>query len=108
MTKEVSKHNGAAAKAGLNRSISDSGWGLLRSYLAYKAEEAGRELIAVDPRHTSVRCSSCGHIAPENRVSQAEFRCQRCGYVAHADINAACNILRAGRAQRASARAGSN
>jgi len=100
--------NGASAKAGLNRSISDAGWGLLRSYLAYKVEETGRELIAVDPRNTSVRCSRCGHIAPENRVSQAEFRCQDCRYVAHADINAACNILWAGRAQRASARAGSN
>jgi len=100
--------NGASAKTGLNRSISDAGWGMLRSYLAYKAEEAGRELIAVDPRHTSVRCSCCGHIAPENRVSQAEFRCQGCGHVAHADVNAACNILWAGRAQRACPRAGSN
>ena len=99
--------NGAAAKAGLNRSISDAGWGMLRSYLAYKVEETGRELVAVDPRHTSMRCSSCGHIAPENRVSQAEFRCQGCGYVVTADINAACNIRWAGRAQRACARAGS-
>jgi putative transposase len=100
--------NGASAKAGLNRAISDAGWGMLRSMLDYKAAEAGRELIAVDPRHTSVRCSRCGHIAPENRVSQAEFRCQSCGFVCHADINAACNILRAGRARRASARAGSD
>jgi putative transposase len=99
--------NGAAAKAGLNRSISDSGWGMLRSFLAYKAEDAGRELIAVDPRHTSQRCSSCRQVALENRVSQAEFRCQSCGHQAHADINAACNILRAGRARRASARAAS-
>ena len=83
--------NGAAAKAGLNRSISDVGWGLASG----------------GDRDSSVRCSSCGHIAPENRVSQAEFRCQGCGYVATADINAACNIRWAGWAQRACARAGS-
>ena len=75
--------------------------------LTYKVEETGRELIAVDPRHTSQRCSQCGHTAPENRCRQAEFRCQGCGYPAHADVNAATNILRAGRARRASARAGS-
>ena len=100
--------NGAAAKAGLNGSISDSGWGQLLSKIAYKAEEAGREVIAVDPRHTSQRCAQCGHVAAKNRVTQAEFRCQACGHEAHADVNAALNILRAGRAQQASACAGSN
>jgi hypothetical protein len=65
--------NGARAKAGLNRSIADAGWGMLRSMLVYKAEDAGRELIAVDPRHTSICCASCGHTGSENRVSQAVF-----------------------------------
>jgi putative transposase len=100
--------NGAAAKAGLNRSISDAGWGVLLRFIAYKAEEAGRPVIAVDPRHTSQRCSKCGHIAAENRLTQAKFECQACGYVDHADVNAAVNILRAGRAQQASACAGSS
>jgi putative transposase len=99
--------NGARAKTGLNRSISDSGWGQLLTFLAYKAEDAGRQVIAVDPRHTSQRCSSCGHVAKENRVSRATFRCVACGHHDHADLNAACNILRAGRAQQASACAGS-
>jgi putative transposase len=100
--------NGAAAKAGLNRSISDAGWGQLLRFIAYKAEHAGRELIAVDPRHTSQRCSCCGHVAQENRLTQAEFRCQACGHEAHADVNAAMNILRAGRARQAPACAGSS
>jgi putative transposase len=100
--------NGAAAKAGLNRSISDAGWGQLLRCIAYKAEHAGRELIAVDPRHTSQRCSCCGHVAQENRLTQAEFRCRACGHEAHADVNAAMNILRAGRARRAPACAGSS
>jgi len=58
-------------------------------------------MIDVDPRHTSDRCESCdcescGHAATENRVTQAAFRCVRCGHEAHADEHAARNILRAG------------
>ena len=89
-----------AAKTGLNRSILDAGWGTLVSMLAYKAEDAGRQLVRVDPRHTSVTCSLCSHRDPANRVNQAEFRCRSCGHHTHADINAARNILRAGLAQR--------
>ncbi|MGH9126472.1 MAG: RNA-guided endonuclease InsQ/TnpB family protein [Acidimicrobiales bacterium] len=78
----------------------DAGWGQLLRYLAYKAEEAGRQLIAVDPRDTSRTCPACGHCEKDNRPSQAVFRCQACGHEAHADINAAIKILRAGQAQR--------
>ena len=88
--------NGAAAKSGLNKSILDAGWGIFLRVLAAKAESAGRQLIAVDPRHTSQRCARCGHTATGNRLSQAEFRCLACGHHAHADVNAAKNILRAG------------
>ena len=51
--------NGARAKAGLSRSISDAGWGRFVSILRAKAEEAGRIWIEVDPRHTSDRCEHC-------------------------------------------------
>ena len=88
--------NGAAAKAGLNRSILDAGWGVFLRVLGDKAEEAGRTVIAVNPRHTSQRCARCGHVAASNRTSQAGFRCQRCGHEANADVNAAINILRSG------------
>ncbi len=49
-----------AAKSGLNRSILDAGWGQFLGILASKAEEAGREIRIVDPRHTSVTCLECG------------------------------------------------
>ena len=88
--------NGAAAKAGLNKSIHDAGWGIFLRVLSAKAESAGRTVIAVDPRRTSQRCAECGHVAAGNRISQAEFRCLTCGQQAHADVNAARNILRAG------------
>jgi putative transposase len=98
--------NGAAAKSGLNRSILDAGWGQLLRMIAYKAEEAGRTVVAVNARHTSQTCSACGHIAAGNRQTQASFRCLACGHEAHADINAAVNILRAGLAQRHGAESG--
>jgi putative transposase len=88
--------NGAAAKTGLNKSINDAGRGIFLRILAAKAESAGRQVIAVDPRHTCQRCTRCGHVAAENRVSQAEFRCRACDYRAQADSNAARHILRAG------------
>ncbi|MEU6408069.1 transposase [Microbispora sp. NPDC046933] len=94
-----------AAKSGLNRSILDAGWGVFLRVLAYKAESAGRELIAVDPRNTSRTCSRCGHCAKDNRLTQAQFRCQACEHTAHADVNAAKNILRAGLALRDAAQA---
>ncbi|QYC40666.1 putative transposase [Nonomuraea coxensis DSM 45129] len=94
-----------AAKAGLNRSILDAGWGVFLTILAYKAESAGRKLIVVNPAGTSRTCARCGHCAKENRVSQASFVCTACGHAAHADVNAAVNILRAGLALRDAAEA---
>jgi putative transposase len=62
-------------------------------------------LIAVNPAHTSRTCSRCGHAAKENRLTQAAFACTACGHTAHADVNAAINILRAGLALRQAAQA---
>lgn len=90
-----------AAKSGLNRSILDAGWGVFLSILSDKAESAGRIVIAVDPRNTSRTCPSCGHCCAENRVTQAEFRCVRCGLTQHADVVGALNILRVGLALHA-------
>lgn len=95
------KPNGAAAKAGLNESIHDAGWGNFLRILHAKAEWAGREVIEVNGARTSQRCSRCGHAAEENRPSQAVFKCLRCGHQAHADVNAAINVLRAGLALQA-------
>jgi putative transposase len=93
--------NRAAAKAGLHQSIHDAGWAQFMSILRAKAEEAGRVVIDVGPRHTSDRCEACGHTATENRVSQAVFCCRACGHTADADEHAARNILRAGLARLA-------
>jgi putative transposase len=99
--------NGAAAKTVLNRRIHDAGWGRLLAMIAYKAESAGRTVIAVDPHNTSRTCAHCGHVSAGNRRG-AVFECQACGHLAHADTNAARNILRAGRAQQHTAAPGLN
>ncbi|GGN94016.1 hypothetical protein GCM10011579_093110 [Streptomyces albiflavescens] len=85
--------NGAAAKAGLNRSILDAGWGQFLTVLANKAESAGRLVIAVDARSTSRTCLECGHLSAKNRVTQAQFRCTACGFTANADHVGATNVL---------------
>src|SRR5699024_1531756 len=71
--------NQAAAKAGLNRSILDAGWGQFLAILADKAEKAGRLVVPVDARNTSRMCPDCGHVDGANRVTQANFVCLRCG-----------------------------
>jgi transposase len=76
-------------KAGLNRRILASGWGLLARRLEEKAP--GR-IEKINPSFTSQRCSVCGHVAAENRKSQAVFACTACTFTGNADVNAARNI----------------
>ena len=64
----------------------------LGEFIRYKAERAGVPFIQVDPRNTSKRCHCCGFIGDNNRTSQDRFRCQRCGYTEHADLNGSDNI----------------
>lgn len=84
--------NRAAAKAGLNKSILDAGWGTFTQMLRSKAECAGVKIVSVNPANTSRCCNECGHTAKENR-NRKRFRCLACGHTADADINAAQNIL---------------
>ena len=81
-----------AQKAGLNRSISEQTWGIIRQQFSYKAEWAGRVLLVVDPKYTSQRCSGCGVVSAENRNGKW-YKCAECGMVEDADVNAALNIL---------------
>ena len=84
------------AKSGLNRSILDQGWAEFRRQLEYKLQWTGGMLVAVPPHNTSRTCPCCGHVAQENRRTQAEFVCVQCGYQNHADVVGAMNILERG------------
>jgi putative transposase len=62
----------------LAKSISDAGWGQFIMIVVFKAEEAGRKVIKVNPSYTSQDCSRCGH---RNRITLATriYRCRRRG-----------------------------
>ena len=89
--------NGAAAKAGMNKSISDCGWGEFRRQLEYKCERAGRHLLVIDRWYPSSKtCSACGHLLASLSLSTRTWQCPSCGTRHDRDINAAQNILAAG------------
>jgi putative transposase len=94
MTQSASKN--VRAKSGLNRSILDASPFELRRQLEYKTQWRGGLLVAVPPQNTSRTCPECGHASKDNRKTQAKFKCVECGFAAHADFVAACNIREAG------------
>lgn len=73
-------------------------WGFrqLRTFVVYKAKRAGILVLFVDPRNTSRTCHCCGYIDKQNRRTQADFSCERCGHRANADVNAARNLATRG------------
>lgn len=68
----------------------------LLQFIAYKAAMAGVLVVEEDPRHTSQRCSRCGHTERGNRTRQDRFACKACGYRLNADLNAARNLAAKG------------
>ena len=93
-TVEEPGHN-VQAKAGLNRSILEQGWGYLATRIQYKAESAGVGFIQVAPRNTSQECSGCQALVPK-ALSERIHRCPSCGLTLDRDVNAARNVLRRG------------
>ncbi len=83
-----------AQKSGLNRSIMDAAWGQLIWQLTYKAASAGRWVVPVNPRGTSIRCSQCGEPVPKT-LADRQHVCT-CGANLGRDHNAAINVLRLG------------
>jgi len=84
--------NGAAAKGGLNKSISDAGWGMFTEMLQVKAASAGRVVAFVNPKYTSQMCSMCGVISP--KTLEERWHSCACGCELDRDTNAAKNILK--------------
>ncbi|MCC0634190.1 transposase [Clostridioides sp. ZZV15-6388] len=66
----------------------------LQKMIEYKAEREGIAVRYVNPAYTSQKCSRCGEIDKENRQTQANFKCTKCGFELNADHNAAINIAR--------------
>lgn len=85
-----------AQKSGLNKAILDQGWGEFRRQLEYKLGWNGGILIPVPAHYTSQTCPACGHVARENRQTQALFACVDCGHAENADVVGAMNVLARG------------
>lgn len=78
----------------LAKNILDVNWNRFYNYLSYKAEEAGRDLIKVDPAYTSQTCFRCG-FRERKELKERIHQC-KCGYTVHRDLNASLNILALG------------
>jgi len=79
----------------MNRNISDVAWRQFVQFTIYKAEEAGRSCVQIDPRNTTKMCSRCGRLV-EKDLSIRVHDCPFCGLSLDRDHNAAINILRLG------------
>ena len=79
----------------LAKSIHDAAWALFAAMLAYKAENAGRRFIAVNPTYTSQTCSACGH-RQKMPLADRVYQCLCCHLTISRDVNAARNILAVG------------
>ncbi|EFH86162.1 transposase, IS605 OrfB family [Ktedonobacter racemifer DSM 44963] len=76
----------------LAKSIADVSWSQFFGRLQAKAEEAGRQVVRVNPAYTSQICSACGHCQPMP-LSVRVYECPHCGLVIDRDHNGSKNIL---------------
>ena len=80
----------------LAKGIGDAAWGMFLNFAAYKAEEAGRFFVKINPSGTSQICSVCGAEVPKS-LSDRIHNCHNCGTIMSRDLNSAHNILALGR-----------
>ena len=79
----------------INKSIGDAAWRAFLDILDYKAAEAGKRVVKVNPAYTSQTCSNCG-TRQKLKLSDRIYHCSCCGLSLHRDHNAAINILTLG------------
>lgn len=78
----------------INRTYRDVAFCQFQNFLTYKAEDAGKILIKVNPANTTKECYNCGAMVDKD-LKNRTHKCS-CGYTEDRDINAAKNILRRG------------
>jgi putative transposase len=83
------------ARKAISRGIADVAWGQFVQFTVYKAANAGRSVVLVNPRGTTQTCSGCGAIVPKD-LSVRVHDCPYCGLRLNRDHNAALNILAGG------------
>lgn len=80
----------------LAKSISDAAWSMFFTQLVSKAEEAGYQVVKVNPAYTSQTCSGCGH-RQKMPLSERVYHCPCCLLSLDRDLNASKNIHALGR-----------
>jgi putative transposase len=77
----------------LGKGVSDNGWGMFTTFLKYKLEDRGKQLVKIDKWFpSSKRCNECGEINHELQLSDRQWVCKSCGSIISRDYNAAKNI----------------
>lgn len=85
--------NRAKSKKEAGRNLHSWAFYQLQKMIKYKAEMVGIRFELVKPDYTSQTCK-CSHREKANR-NGIQFRCKKCGYTCHADLNGAINIAKA-------------
>jgi putative transposase len=90
MTSSAKKGKHKRSKAGLNKSILDVGFGMLKAAIKYKIEEGGGQFIEVPTKKVkpSQTCPKCGHQHPKT-LDERIHNCSKCGYQQDRDVASA-------------------
>ena len=92
------------ARTRLARSVHDAGWSQLLRLMGEKAAQYGRTFARIGRfEPTSQVCSACGVKDGPKPLPVRQWTCRACGTVHDRDVNAARNILAAGRADNENA-----
>jgi putative transposase len=94
MTARAKKGKRKKQKAGLNKSILDVGFGMLRSAIQYKVTEAGGIFVEVPTKTVkpSQTCPNCGH-QHKKTLDERIHQCGECGFTMDRDLAAALVML---------------
>jgi IS605 OrfB family transposase len=87
-------------KTRMAKSVLDAGWGILKTQLRYKGQQAGRRVSIVNERNTTRECNDCKALTGPAGIDMLVVRtwvCSACGVTHDRDVNAARNMLSAGR-----------
>lgn len=77
----------------LGKSVADNAWGMFTTFLKYKLDDLGKQLVKIDKWYPSSKtCNECGEINHDLQLSDREWVCKSCGSIIDRDYNAAKNI----------------
>lgn len=78
----------------LGKSTMDNGFGMFREMLLYKQERIPYHKLILANKWfpSSKKCSKCGHIKSDLKLSDRIYKCNECGNVIDRDNNAAINL----------------